>query len=74
MCNHTGYKGRIGIYELIPVTEDLQEMILAGKPLREMRASLHERGIRFMKEDGLLKARTGVTTVDEVLRVTTFQE
>ncbi len=74
VCSHTGYKGRLGIYELIPVTEQLQEMILAGKSLDDMRRSLALKGTRFMKEDGLLKARAGMTTIDEVLRVTSFQE
>lgn len=73
-CNHTGYKGRIGIYELIEVAEDIQEMILSGRSINDMRKTLSERSVRFMREDGLLKARAGITTVEEVMRVTSYQE
>jgi general secretion pathway protein E len=73
-CNQTGYRGRIGIYELIEVTDELQEMILTGRSVQEMRQSLVSQNVRFMREDGLLKARAGLTTVEEVMRITSYQE
>jgi general secretion pathway protein E len=68
-CQNTGYKGRIGIYELLDVTADLQGLIARNAPLVEMRALAHSQGYRTLLQDGLLKARRGVTTVEEVFRV-----
>ena len=69
-CNRTGYKGRQGIFELMVVDERFHDPILrrAGAPEYERLA--RERGMRNMFEDGLLKALNGVTTVEELLRVT----
>ncbi len=69
-CQHTGYRGRVGIYELIPVDEVMHQAVVAGAGHQAMRAMARERGYRFLREDGLLKAWQGVTSVEEVLRVT----
>ena len=69
-CQHTGYRGRIGIYELVPVDEAMQQAVVAGASHQQLRAMARERGHRFLREDGLLKAWQGLTSVDEVLRVT----
>lgn len=69
-CQHTGYRGRVGIYELIPVTEDMQQAVVSGATHQELKALARGDGCRFLREDGLLKAWQGVTSVDEVLRVT----
>ncbi len=69
-CQQTGYQGRIGIYELVPVDEAMQQAVVGGATHQQLRAMARERGFRFLREDGLLKAWQGVTTVDEVLRVT----
>lgn len=69
-CLHTGYRGRLGIYEMIPVSEAMQHMIVSGASVNEMKALAREEGHRFLRDDGLLKAWQGVTTVAEVLRVT----
>lgn len=71
-CQGTGYRGRVGIYELVGVTPGLQKMIMAQASAEEMREQLRasEAGMRTLREDGLLKAWQGVTSVDEVLRVT----
>ena len=74
LCNHTGYRGRIGIYELIEVGDEIQELILAGKSIHDHRRFLADHGVRFMRDDGLLKARSGLTTVEEVMRVTSYQD
>lgn len=68
-CQNTGYKGRIGIYELLDVTPALQALIARNAPLDEIRALSVSLGYRTLLQDGLLKARQGVTTVEEVLRV-----
>ncbi len=69
-CQGTGYKGREGIYELVSVTPDIQHLILTGKTGGEMRRQVREQNCRNLRQDGLLKAWKGVTSVEEVLRVT----
>lgn len=69
-CQHTGYRGRVGIYELVPVDEQMQHGVVAGISHAELKAMARARGCRFLREDGLLKAWQGMTSVEEVLRVT----
>jgi general secretion pathway protein E len=69
-CQGTGYRGRFGIYELVDVTPGLQELILSRATAERMRALATAQGGRTLREDGLLKARAGLTTVEEVVRVT----
>lgn len=69
-CQGTGYRGRQGIYEMIDVGPDMQELIMQQAPVEQMRRLAHGQGFRSMREDGLIKAWLGVTTVDEVHRVT----
>ena len=69
-CQGTGYRGRIGIYELVPVDETMQQAVVSGATHLQLKAMARERGCRFLREAGLLKAWQGITTVDEVLRVT----
>src|SRR5690606_5239199 len=68
-CLGTGYRGRLGIYEMIPVSERMQHLIVSGASVNEMKAQARSEGHRFLREDGLLKAWQGLTTVEEVLRV-----
>ena len=69
-CQGTGYRGRLGIYELVDVTPELQEMIIASATAERMRTVATAQGGRTLREDGLLKAMAGLTTVEEVVRVT----
>ena len=69
-CQHTGYRGRVGIYELIPVDQEMQQVVAAGNIQGNLHRMAQERGCRFLRQDGLLKAWQGVTSVDEVMRVT----
>ncbi|QOW21688.1 GspE/PulE family protein [Novilysobacter avium] len=69
-CQGTGYRGRLGIYELVDVSPELQELIISGATAEVMRQVATRQGGRTLREDGLLKARAGLTTVDEVIRVT----
>jgi type II secretory ATPase GspE/PulE/Tfp pilus assembly ATPase PilB-like protein len=69
-CNNTGYKGRLGIYELMVLDERFHDPILRRAGAPEFLRLARERGMRTMFEDGLLKAGQGLTTVEELLRVT----
>jgi len=68
-CMNTGYRGRLGIYELVPVSEPMQHLIVSGASVNDMKKLAREEGCRFLRDDGLLKAWQGLTTVEEVLRV-----
>jgi general secretion pathway protein E len=66
-CKHTGFKGRIAVLELLIVDETTERLVLARAEARDIQSAA---GLRTMLEDGLEKARAGLTTLDEVLRVT----
>jgi len=70
-CNDTGYKGRIGLFEVMEVTPEVKRMILTGADSVEIRRCSREEGMISLRESGLEKMRRGVTTMEEVLRVTT---
>ncbi|MGH7354216.1 MAG: type II secretion system ATPase GspE [Candidatus Rokuibacteriota bacterium] len=69
-CRGTGYRGRSGIYELFPITESARSLILRRAPGSEIRRQAIEQGMVTLRMDGWARAREGVTTVEEVLRVT----
>jgi len=69
-CNGIGYRGRMGIFEIFIVNEELQQMIYEGRTLVELRTKARELGMRTMREDGVRKVSSGLTTADEVLKVT----
>jgi type IV pilus assembly protein PilB len=69
-CNGTGYKGRIGLYEVMEVSEEIQELILVGASAREIKRKAVEEGMLTLRHSGLNKIKAGITTVDEVLRET----
>ncbi|HSM21392.1 MAG TPA: type II secretion system protein GspE, partial [Rubrivivax sp.] len=68
-CQHTGYRGRLGIYELVTVGATLRHAAAATAPLVELERLADAEGRRSLRNDGLLKARRGVTTMAEVARV-----
>jgi type IV pilus assembly protein PilB len=69
-CNNTGYKGRVGLYEVMEVTEDLRELILVGASALELRRKAVDEGMITLRHSGLRKVKEGVTTIDEVVRET----
>jgi general secretion pathway protein E len=69
-CRSTGYRGRTGIYELFPITEDIRSLILRRASSREIRRLAIEQGMVTLRQDGWARAVEGVTTIEEVLRVT----
>lgn len=69
-CRGTGYRGRIGIFELLVVDEEFREAIIAGARTSKLRDLAARAGMRLLRADGLAKVQAGLTTVEEVLRVT----
>jgi len=69
VCN-SGYKGRVGIYEVMPISEDMQRIILADGSVLEIAAQARAEGVRTLRQSGLHKVRIGVTSLEEVLAVT----
>ena len=69
-CNNTGYKGRVGLYEVMEVTEELRELILVGASSLELRRKAVEEGMITLAGSGLRKVKEGVTTIEEVVRET----
>ena len=69
-CNNTGYKGRIGIYEIMEVNDEIEMLAAKKAPAERIREAALRNGMRTLRQDGLLKVRLGITSVEEVLRVT----
>lgn len=70
LCSGTGYLGRVGIYELLPVTSEVGKIIVQRADANSIRDLAVEQGMRLLRDDGWDKVRQGVTTLAEVLRVT----
>jgi type IV pilus assembly protein PilB len=69
-CNNTGYKGRVGLYEVMEIDDEMREMILAGGSSFELRQRALAKGMMSLRLSGLEKIRMGVTTIEEVVRET----
>jgi type II secretory ATPase GspE/PulE/Tfp pilus assembly ATPase PilB-like protein len=72
-CHGTGYRGRVGTFELMVVGESLQDAIAEGRPVVELRKTLHAAGMRTLVDDLLDKVEAGETSVTELLRVTPYR-
>ncbi len=69
-CNNTGYKGRVGFYQVMPMREEIKELILNGANTAEIKRESMRIGIKTMRQSGLTKLKEGITSFEEVLRVT----
>ncbi|MDP2710756.1 MAG: type IV-A pilus assembly ATPase PilB [Solirubrobacteraceae bacterium] len=69
-CNHSGYKGRVGLYEVMVVSEEIRKLALARAPAPQIAEVAVRQGMRLMRDDGLEKVRHGMTSIQEVTRVT----
>ncbi|HUR84748.1 MAG TPA: GspE/PulE family protein [Solirubrobacteraceae bacterium] len=69
-CNHSGYKGRVGLYEVMTVSEEIRKLALARAPAPEISELAVRQGMRLLRDDGLEKVRLGMTSIAEVTRVT----
>jgi type IV pilus assembly protein PilB len=69
-CSWTGYKGRVGLYEVMQVTDDVRQLVLDRRPADEISAMAVKQGMRRLRDDGLEKVKLGRTSIAEVARVT----
>ena len=69
-CNQIGYRGRIALYEVMPVDEEIRNLVLKRAPADEIKRAAIAQGMRTLRQNGIIKVRKGITTVEEVLRVT----
>jgi len=68
-CNQTGYRGRLGIFEMMKMTSQIREMTFTQAPTQHIRKVARQTGMRNLLEDGVLKILKGTTTVEEVLSI-----
>ena len=69
-CRGSGYKGRTGIYEVMPISEEIQRLIMANASAMENEAQARRQGVRSLRQAGLLKVKHGITSLTEVLAAT----
>lgn len=69
-CKGSGYKGRVGIYQVMPISEEMQRMVLAGANALDLTVQAKKEGIKDLRESGLLKVKQGLTSLEEVLSTT----
>ncbi|MGE5610530.1 MAG: GspE/PulE family protein [Bacillota bacterium] len=69
-CHDTGFRGRHGVYEVMEATPDIRRLVHAGAPTHELREKLREKGVMNLRDEGVLLALEGKTSLDEILRVT----
>jgi general secretion pathway protein E len=69
-CSGTGYTSRVGIFELMELNDEIRKLIMANEDASQITAAARRNGMQSLREDGWMKVRTGITTADEVMRVT----
>ncbi|MEN2994930.1 MAG: type IV-A pilus assembly ATPase PilB [Thermodesulfovibrio sp.] len=69
-CNNTGYSGRIALYEVMPIKDEIRELILTGAPATEIKKEAVKLGMITLRQSGIYKIMQGITSVDEVIRIT----
>lgn len=68
-CNHTGYAGRIGIFEILPISEDMKSLITQGESAKEVRRQAFKEGMRTLEENVIRRVLEGTTTLEEMLKI-----
>ncbi len=69
-CGGSGYRGRVALYEVMPLYEEIRELVLSGASTPEIKRAAMSRGVKTLRQSGLTKVREGITTLEEVMRVT----
>ena len=70
LCNNTGYKGRVGLYEVMPMKEEVKELVLSRASTSEIKKEAIRLGMKTLRQSGIAKIKEGLTTIEEVLRST----
>jgi type IV pilus assembly protein PilB len=70
ICNHTGYKGRLGLYEVMPMKEEIKELVLSRASASEIKKEAIRLGMKTLRQSGIIKIKDGLTSIEEVLRTT----
>ena len=73
-CRFTGYRGRTGIYEILPLSEPIRKLILSRASSQQIKQQAVSSGMRTLRQDGLAKVLAGLTTLSEVIRVTSIED
>ena len=74
VCNNTGYKGRMGIYEIMILDDEMRDMIIKNASTQVLRIEAKKRGMRTLREGGLMAIYDGITSIEEVVRETLNEE
>ena len=69
-CKGTGYKGRIGVYEVMPMTDDMRQLIMRNGNSLDIAEQAQREGVRNLRQSGLLKVKSGITSLEEIEAVT----
>ena len=69
-CKGTGYKGRIGIYEVMPITDDMKQLIMRNGNSLDIAEQAQREGVRNLRQSGLLKVKSAITSLEEIEAVT----
>ena len=69
-CRNTGYKGRLGVYEVMPISDEMRQLIMRNGTALDIAAQSQKEGIRNLRQSGLLKVKQGVTSLEEIEAVT----
>jgi type IV pilus assembly protein PilB len=69
-CKGTGYKGRVGIYEVMPISDEMRQLIMRGANALEIADQAQKEGVKNLRQSGLLKVKQGVTSLEEIEAVT----
>ena len=72
-CSGTGYRGRIGIFEVLPIGDEIRDLVMRRATVKEIKDKAIALGMRTLRQDGIEKVKRGLTTIDEVLRVTQME-
>ena len=70
LCKNTGYKGRVGIYQVMPITEEMERIIMKNGNAIDLADQAKREGVKDLRQSGLLKVRQGMTSLEEVEAVT----
>jgi type IV pilus assembly protein PilB len=70
ICNNTGYKGRLGLYEVMPMKDEIKELVLSHASTSEIKKEAIRLGMKTLRQSGILKIKNGLTTIEEILRST----